>query len=51
VRFAGNHAVVVQEGTDIECGFGAFVNVSGTYVRLNTRRPPFDLFPIERKPI
>jgi hypothetical protein len=50
VRFAGNHAVVVQEGTDITCGFGAFVNVSGSYVRLNGRRPRFDLAPIERPP-
>jgi hypothetical protein len=48
VRFAADHAVVVQEGTDITCGFGAFVNVSGSYVRLNARQPPFDLAPIER---
>jgi hypothetical protein len=50
MRFVANHAVVAQEGTDITCGFGAFVNVSGSYVRLNARRPRFDLAPIERAP-
>src|SRR5215471_15145108 len=45
VRFADARALVLQEGTDQACGFGAYVNVSGTYVRLSRRRPPFDLAP------
>jgi hypothetical protein len=48
VRFAGRHGVVAQDGTDIACGFGAFVDVSGAYARLSTRRPRFDLAPIDR---
>jgi len=48
VRFAGARAIVTQEGSDQACGFGAFVDVSGTYVRIDKRRPPFDLAPLER---
>jgi hypothetical protein len=48
VRFANGGADVVQHGSDIACGFGAGVNVGGTYARISTRRPPFDLAPIER---
>ena len=48
VRFAGARVFVEQEGSDIACGFGASVNVGGTYTRLSRRRPPFDLAPIER---
>lgn len=47
-RFAAGRALVTQEGSDSACGFGAFVDVSGTYLRLDRRRPPFDLAPIER---
>jgi hypothetical protein len=46
VRFAGARAIVIQEGTDQACGFGAFVDVSGTYTRIDKRRPPFDLAPL-----
>ena len=48
VRFAGARANVAQEGSDRACGFGASVDVSGTYRRLAKRRPSFDLAPIER---
>ena len=48
VRFAGARAIVTQEGSDQACGFGAFVDVSGTYMRIDKRRPPFDLAPLER---
>jgi len=48
VRFAGARAVVTQDGSSVACGFGAYVDVSGRYLRLNGRRPSFDLFPIER---
>jgi hypothetical protein len=48
VRFADGRAFVTQDGSDQACGFGAYVDVSGTYVRLDKRRPPFDLAPIER---
>ena len=47
VSFANSQAVVSQEGDSSACGFGAFVNVGGTYRRISSRRPPFDLFPIE----
>jgi hypothetical protein len=46
VRFAGARAIVIQEGSDQACGFGAFVDVSGTYTRIDKRRPPFDLAPL-----
>jgi hypothetical protein len=49
VRFGDERAVVTQEGRDQACGFGAYVDVGGTYLRLNNRRPPFDLAPIERR--
>jgi len=54
VRFVGDSALVNQAGigangervpSDQACGFGAYVDVSGKYVRLNKRRPPFDLSP------
>ena len=48
IRFAGARAHVAQEGSDRACGFGASVDVSGTYRRLAKRRPSFDLAPIER---
>jgi hypothetical protein len=50
MRFARGRALVTQHGSDLACGFGAFVDVSGTYIRLSSRRPPFDLVPIERAP-
>ena len=50
IQFADSSAHVVQHGTDVACGLGASVNLSGTYIRLNRRRPPFDLVPIERAP-
>jgi hypothetical protein len=47
MSFADAQAVVSQEGDSSACGFGAFVNVGGTYRRISSRRPPFDLLPIE----
>jgi hypothetical protein len=49
VRFTTGRAVVSQDGTALACGFGANVNVSGVYQRLSSRRPPFDLVPVERE--
>jgi hypothetical protein len=48
VRFAHSRAIVAQDGSDIACGFGAFVNLGGTYARLSNHQPRFDLFPIEK---
>lgn len=48
IRFANAHAIVTQDGGAAECGFGANVNVSGTYGRITSGRPKFDLAPIER---
>jgi hypothetical protein len=52
VTFAPPNAVVTNEGGDVSpdraCGFGAYVDLSGTYRRLNAQRPSFDLGPIER---
>jgi len=49
--FTRGRALVTHEGSgagrDQACGFGAYVDVSGTYERLNARRPPFDLALIE----
>jgi len=49
--FTRGRAVVTHEGSgagrDQACGFGAYVDAGGTYERLNARRPPFDLAPIE----
>ena len=49
--FTRGRAVLTHEGSrvgrDQACGFGAYIDVSGTYERLNARRPPFDA-PIER---
>jgi hypothetical protein len=54
VNFAPDRAVVTHEGSgasrDNACGFGAYVDVSGTYRRLSMRRPRFELAPIERQP-
>ena len=54
ISFNGNRALVTHEARganrDSACGFGAFVDVSGTYRRVSVRRPPFDLAPIERQP-
>ena len=47
MRFVNAQVVVNQEGDSSACGFGAFVNVGGTYRRISSRRPPFDLLPIE----
>jgi hypothetical protein len=52
VTFTRDRAVVTHEGIGADrssaCGFGAYVDVSDTYHRLSTRRPRFELFPIER---
>ena len=54
ITFTGHRALVTHEARganrDSACGFGAFVDVSGTYRRLSARRPSFDLAPIERQP-
>jgi hypothetical protein len=48
VRFVEARAIVAQDGKGLACGFGAFVDVGGSYVRLSKQRPPFDLVPIEK---
>jgi hypothetical protein len=48
MSFAKAQATVSQDGDSSACGFGALVNVGGTYHRITSRRPRFDLFPIEK---
>ena len=48
IQFTAARALVSQRGNDSDCGFGAFVNVGGTYHRISRARPRFDLFPVER---
>jgi hypothetical protein len=48
IRFADARAIVAQDGTSAACGFGANVNVGGSYGRITSRRPEFDLAPIAR---
>jgi hypothetical protein len=45
IRFAGEQAVVTQDGTDLSCGFGGGVYVNGRYRRISRRPPSFDLDP------
>ena len=44
--FAHERVQVKQTGSDVACGFGAFVNIDGTYPRVSTRPPKFDLLPL-----
>jgi hypothetical protein len=48
LRFAFNtqRVEVTQSGSDLACGFGAFVNIDGTYPRVSRRPPKFDLLPL-----
>lgn len=48
IRFAFDRerVTVTQRGSDIACGFGAFVNIGGTYPRVSRRQPKFDLLPL-----
>lgn len=48
IRFGfGTEGVKVrQDGSDLACGFGAFVNIDGTYPRVSRRPPKFDLLPL-----
>jgi hypothetical protein len=46
IRFENTRAIVAQHGSDIACGFGAFVSVNGTYRRTSRTRPTFDLNPV-----
>ncbi len=39
--FSQSRVEVLQQGTDAACGFGGFVNASGTYRRLDARVPDF----------
>lgn len=48
IRFVDAQAIVTQAGTDRACGFGASVDVGGTYRRVSSRDPRFDLAPIEK---
>lgn len=54
VSFTRGGAVVTHEASranrDAACGFGAYIDVGGTYRRLNARQPRFELGPIERQP-
>lgn len=43
VRFTSHDAT--QNGSDLACGFGASVSVSGVYRRATHTPPPFDLNP------
>jgi hypothetical protein len=49
VSFARARARVTQEGNAAACGFGANVDVGGTYRRISSRPPRFDLAPLERR--
>jgi hypothetical protein len=44
--FRGDRVRVTQNGSDIACGFGAFVEIDGTYPRVSRRAPKFDLLPL-----
>jgi hypothetical protein len=44
--FARERVKVTQTGTDAACGFGAFVNIDGSYPRVSRRPPKFDLLPL-----
>lgn len=48
LRFAFRHerVQVTQTGSDLACGFGAFVKIDGTYPRVSRRPPKFDLLPL-----
>ena len=45
-EFLHDRVKLTQTGSDIACGFGAFVNVDGTYPRVSRRPPKFDLLPL-----
>jgi hypothetical protein len=44
--FARDRVKVTQTGSDLACGFGAFVNIDGTYPLVSRRPPKFDLLPL-----
>ena len=44
--FGRDRVRVTQTGSDLACGFGAFVNIDGTYPRVSRRPPKFDLLPL-----
>ena len=44
--FARDRVTVKQTGSDLACGFGAFVHIDGTYPRVSRRPPKFDLLPL-----
>ena len=41
MTFLANRMIVQQEGSDVDCGFGANVNASGTYRRVKAGKPKF----------
>lgn len=44
--FARGRVNVTQTGSDVACGFGAFVKIDGTYPLVSRRPPKFDLLPL-----
>jgi hypothetical protein len=42
--FSGKSVSIVQEGTDIDCGFGAFVYADGNYKKRNAKKVTVDQF-------
>ena len=44
--FGAGRLQLTQIGSDIACGFGAFLRVDGSYPRISRRPPKFDLLPL-----
>lgn len=44
--FARDRVRVTQNGSDLACGFGAFVTIDGTYPQVSRRPPKFELLPL-----
>jgi uncharacterized protein (TIGR02246 family) len=42
MQFSANQVVVVQEGSDVDCGFGHGVMADGTYPRTSSALPSFE---------
>jgi hypothetical protein len=45
LRFLSNKLVVIQEGSDADCGFGHNVTADGTYEKISSVKPKFDQNP------
>lgn len=42
MQFTASQVVLVQEGSDVDCGFGHGVTADGTYPRTGSALPSFD---------